>query len=79
MSGIIVKIDKFNGRNSFNLWQIKMQTLLKQQGIRGPLSEKKSEAADLEALKEKAFSTILLCLADEIIIEVSDEKTTPSL
>uniref|UniRef100_A0A0D3BS43 Reverse transcriptase Ty1/copia-type domain-containing protein n=1 Tax=Brassica oleracea var. oleracea TaxID=109376 RepID=A0A0D3BS43_BRAOL len=56
-----------------------MQALLKQQGIWGPLSGKKSEAADLEALEEKAFSTILLCLADEIIIEVSDEKTAASL
>uniref|UniRef100_A0A0D2ZRY6 CCHC-type domain-containing protein n=1 Tax=Brassica oleracea var. oleracea TaxID=109376 RepID=A0A0D2ZRY6_BRAOL len=56
-----------------------MQALLKQQGIWGPLSEKKSEAADLETLEEKAFSTILLCLVDEIIIEVSDEKTAASL
>ena len=56
-----------------------MQALLKQQGIWGPLPEKKSEAADLETLEEKAFSTILLCLADEIIIEVSDEKTAASL
>lgn len=79
MSGIRAKIDKFDGRNSFSLWQIKMQALLKQQGIWGPFPEKKSEAADLETLEEKAFSTILLCLADEIIIEVSDEKTTASL
>lgn len=56
-----------------------MQALLKQQGIWGPLSGKKSEAAVLEALKEKAFSIILLCLADEVIIEVSNEKTAASL
>ena len=43
------------------------------------MSEKKSKTADLEALEEKAFSTILLCLADEIIIEVSDEKTAANL
>ncbi|WZZ72241.1 hypothetical protein YC2023_083611 [Brassica napus] len=79
MSGIIEKIDKFDGRNSLSLWQTKMQAFLKQQSIWGPLSEKKSEAADLEALEEKAFSTILLCLADEIIIEVSDEKTVVSM
>uniref|UniRef100_A0A0D3AV52 CCHC-type domain-containing protein n=1 Tax=Brassica oleracea var. oleracea TaxID=109376 RepID=A0A0D3AV52_BRAOL len=58
MSGIIAKIDKFDGRNSF---------------------KKKSEAADLEALEEKVFSTILLCLAHEIIIKVSDEKMVASL
>ena len=79
MSGIRAKIDKFDGRNSFSLWQIKMQVLLKQQGIWGPLSGNKSEAADLETLEDKAFSTVLLCLADEIIIEVSDEKTAASL
>ncbi|CAM8989663.1 unnamed protein product [Rhodiola kirilowii] len=28
-----VKIDKFTGRNSFGLWQIKMRALLKQQGL----------------------------------------------
>uniref|UniRef100_A0A0D3BX66 CCHC-type domain-containing protein n=1 Tax=Brassica oleracea var. oleracea TaxID=109376 RepID=A0A0D3BX66_BRAOL len=48
-------------------------------GILRPLSGKKSEAADLEALEEKVFSTILLCLTDKIIIEVSDEKTAASL
>ena len=56
-----------------------MHALLKQQGIWGPLPEKKSEAANLETLEGKTFSTILLCLADEIIIEVSDEKTAASL
>uniref|UniRef100_A0A0D3BG65 Uncharacterized protein n=1 Tax=Brassica oleracea var. oleracea TaxID=109376 RepID=A0A0D3BG65_BRAOL len=58
MSGIIAKIDKFDGRNSFSLWQIKKQALLKQQGIWGPLSEKKSEAADLQALLKQQFCCV---------------------
>ncbi|KAL0787017.1 hypothetical protein Bca101_003263 [Brassica carinata] len=46
MSRINAKIDKFDGRNSFSLWQIKMQALLKQQGIWGPLSEIIIEVSD---------------------------------
>ena len=68
-----MKIDKFTGRNSFSLWQIKMKALLKQQGLWAPLSGKKVEpvTTEMEVTEEKAYSTILLCLADEIIIEVS--------
>ena len=70
MSRIIVKIDKFDGRNSFSFWQMKMQALLKQQGLWAPLSGKKV-TTEMEVTEEKAYSTILLCMADEIIIEVS--------
>lgn len=68
-----MKIDKFTGMNSFSLWQIKMKALLKQQGLWAPLSGKKVElvTTEMEVIEEKAYSTILLCLADEIIIEVS--------
>ena len=68
-----MKIDKFTGRNSFSLWQIKMKALLKQQGLCAPLSGKKVEpdTIEMEVTEEKAYSTILLCLADEIIITVS--------
>ena len=40
MFGMNVKIDKFTGRNSFSLWQIKMQALLKQQGLWASLAKK---------------------------------------
>lgn len=80
------KIDKFTGRNSFGLWQIKMRALLKQQGIWKPLvkSDKSGAAggpseAELEAMEEKAHSTILLCLADDVITEVADEITAAGL
>ncbi|KAL1208699.1 Retrovirus-related Pol polyprotein from transposon TNT 1-94 [Cardamine amara subsp. amara] len=80
MFAMNVKIDKFSGRNSFGLWQIKMKALLKQQSLWAPLSKDKGgDAAEMATLEEKAHSTILLCLKDEVIIEVSDQTTVPGL
>lgn len=56
-----------------------MQALLKKQGILTPLSGKKTDYAEMEVLEKKTFSTILFCLADEIIVKVSDEKLAASL
>ncbi|KAL0674448.1 hypothetical protein Bca4012_002429 [Brassica carinata] len=63
MYGMNMTIDKFTGRNSFSLWQIKMKALLKQQGLWAPLSGKKVEpiTTEMEVTEEKAYSTILLC------------------
>ncbi|KAL0742808.1 hypothetical protein Bca4012_084321 [Brassica carinata] len=76
MSGMNMKIDKFTGRNNFSLWQIKMKALLKQQGLWAPFSGKKVEpvTTEMEVIEEKAYSTIFLCVEDEIIIEVSIQQ-----
>ncbi|KAL1194442.1 Retrovirus-related Pol polyprotein from transposon TNT 1-94 [Cardamine amara subsp. amara] len=80
MSAMNVKIDKFSGRNSFGLWQIKVKPLLKQQSLWAPLSKDKGgDAAEMATLEEKAHSTILLCLEDEVIIEVSDQTIVAGL
>ncbi|KAJ4703754.1 Retrovirus-related Pol polyprotein from transposon TNT 1-94 [Melia azedarach] len=81
MSGMNVKIDKFTGRNSFSLWQIKMRALLKQQGLWAPLARKLADpiTAEMAVLEEKAHSTIMLCLADDIITEVAEEETVQGL
>ena len=80
MSSLNVKIDKFTGRNSFSLWQIKMRALLKQQGLWAPLSkDNKVDAAEMATLEEKAHSRIMLCLADDVITEVSDAETAAGL
>ncbi|KAJ4704584.1 Retrovirus-related Pol polyprotein from transposon TNT 1-94 [Melia azedarach] len=81
MSGMNVKIDKFTGRNSFSLWQIKMRALLKQQGLWAPLARKRADpiTAEMAVLEEKAHSTIMLCLADDIITEVAEEETAQGL
>ncbi|WOG92416.1 hypothetical protein DCAR_0311682 [Daucus carota subsp. sativus] len=64
--GINVKVDKFSGRNSFSLWQIKMRALLKQHG-------------EMASFEEKAHLTILLCLVDDIITEIAEEDTPSGL
>ncbi|KAJ4721050.1 Retrovirus-related Pol polyprotein from transposon TNT 1-94 [Melia azedarach] len=81
MSGMNVKIDKFTGRNSFSLWQIKMRALLKQQGLWAPLARKPVDpiTAEMAVMEEKAHSTIMLCLADDIITEVAEEETAQGL
>ncbi|KAJ4721450.1 Retrovirus-related Pol polyprotein from transposon TNT 1-94 [Melia azedarach] len=81
MSGMNVKIDKFTGMNSFSLWQIKMRALLKQQGLWAPLARKPADptTTEMAVLEEKAHSTIMLCLADDIITEVAEEETAQGL
>ncbi|KAK9714879.1 hypothetical protein RND81_06G127500 [Saponaria officinalis] len=85
MSSLNIKVDRFAGRNSFSLWQIKMRTLLKQQGLWAPLQKKKEGAAavavtaEMASLEEKAHSTIMLCLDDDIITEVVEEETAAGL
>ena len=81
MSRVNVKIDKFTGRNSFSLWQIKMRALLKQQGLWAPLSKKATDSvtAEMAVLEEKTHSTIMVCLEDDIITEVAEEETASGL
>ena len=74
----LVSIEKFNGKSNFSLWRIKIRALLKQQGIWAPLAGPKP--ADMTDAKyasqdEKAHSTILLSLSDEVLCEVADEET----
>ncbi|KAG6399999.1 hypothetical protein SASPL_141487 [Salvia splendens] len=62
-----------------------MRSLLKQQGLWAPLTAKgkakKADEKDEErvTLDEKAHSTIILCLSDDVIIEVGDQKTAAAL
>jgi len=51
-----------------------MRALLKNQGCWAPLSKDKKniDAAEMEALEEKAHSLILLCLADVSLIYGGD-------
>ena len=63
MSNTKFEIEKFNGKNNFDLWKLKMRDLLVQQGLpkyldgkkNKPLTMKNDEWEDLHA---KALSTI---------------------
>ncbi|KAJ4705817.1 Retrovirus-related Pol polyprotein from transposon TNT 1-94 [Melia azedarach] len=61
MSGMNVKIDKFTGRNSFSLWQIKMRALLKQQGLWAPLARKLADPITTEMAVWRRRHTRRLC------------------
>nr|KYP35896.1 Retrovirus-related Pol polyprotein from transposon TNT 1-94 [Cajanus cajan] len=88
-----IRIEKFNGKNNFNLWRIKMRALLKEQRVWGPLAttsikkESKTESSkstsikkeDLAEQEEKTHSLILLSLSDEVLYEVADQETACGL
>ncbi|KAJ4726144.1 Retrovirus-related Pol polyprotein from transposon TNT 1-94 [Melia azedarach] len=54
-----------------------MRALLKQQGLWAPLARKPADpiTAEMAVLEEKAHSTIMLCLVDDIITEIAEEET----
>ena len=89
-----IRIEKFNGKNSFNLWRIKMHALLKEQRVWAPVastsmkkkvaSESKEKASvskteELAEQEEKAHSLILLSLSDEVLYEVANEEIASGL
>ncbi|PPR84446.1 hypothetical protein GOBAR_AA36262 [Gossypium barbadense] len=77
-------VEKFTGKNSFSLWRIKMRAVLVQQGLLKALSGKDKLPSTLseeqkDDMLERAHSAILLCLGDEVLREVADEKTASGL
>jgi hypothetical protein len=77
-------IEKFDGRNNFNLWRVRMKALLVQQGLFKALKGKDALPESLtedekEEILEKAHSVIQLCLNNEVLREVVEEDTTTNL
>ena len=78
------EIDKFNRKNDFSLWRVKMHALLVQQGLWKALKGKDALPATLsdeekEDLLEWAHSAIQLSLVDEVLRETVDEDTVAGL
>ena len=74
-------LEKFNGKNNIGLWQLKMRTLLVQQGLEDALSEisKLSNTLadkDKKNIIDKAHRAIILGLDDKVLRKVSKETTT---
>ena len=77
-------IEKYDGKTSFALWQVRMGVILSSLGLKGaitgrgsliePVTDKKWKDMD-----EKALSTIQLCLSNSTLQEVFSEKTAKSL
>uniref|UniRef100_A0A803NT26 CCHC-type domain-containing protein n=1 Tax=Cannabis sativa TaxID=3483 RepID=A0A803NT26_CANSA len=76
-------IEKFDGKNDFSLWRVKMRALLVQQGIQDAIlgDDKIRDKTDAEKseLMEKAHSALILSLGDKVLREVSKETTTAGL
>ena len=78
------EIEKFNGKNNFEIWKVKMHDLLVQQGVakallgksKQPLNMKNDEWSDID---DKALSSIQLCLANDVLFNIVSEKTTAGL
>ena len=84
LSATRFEIDKFNGKNDFSLWRVKMRALLVQKGLWKALKGKDALPATLsdegkEDLLERAHSAILLSLGDEVPRETVDEDTVAGL
>ena len=76
------KVEKFDGKGNFYHWQSRMKDLLMQQGLKNALKgEKRQNIKDegWEGWEERAMSMIRLSMADEILSNVLDEKTTISV
>ncbi|GKF82621.1 hypothetical protein Tco_0244277, partial [Tanacetum coccineum] len=71
-------IEKFYGKNDFGLWQIKMRALMAHQGCDAALETLPAnmEEGEKAALVKKAYSTLILCLGDRVLREVTKETTT---
>ncbi|GJZ01979.1 hypothetical protein Tco_0519940 [Tanacetum coccineum] len=74
-------IEKFDGKNDFGLWQIKMCALMVQQGCDAALETLPAdmEAGENAALMKKAYNTLILCLGDRVLREVTKETSAAGI
>ncbi|KAH9769620.1 hypothetical protein KPL71_012083 [Citrus sinensis] len=85
-------LEKINGENDFYLWSLKMRAILIQQGLDSALDDEEelkskkereegssSLGGDLRTINNKAHSTIILHLSDEVLMEVVKEKSASGL
>ena len=78
------EVDKFNGRDDFSLWHVKMCALLIQQGLSKALKGRKALPSMMfdeknDKLMEKAYGVILLRLSNEMLHEIAEEDTATKL
>lgn len=84
-----IDLEKFDGKNDFNMWKVKMEALLITQGLGDaiePTVKKKGKEVSSSHTSEqaaeidkKAKHTIILSLSDSVIREVVKEKIVAEL
>uniref|UniRef100_A0A251V331 Putative zinc finger, CCHC-type n=1 Tax=Helianthus annuus TaxID=4232 RepID=A0A251V331_HELAN len=78
------ELEKFDGKNDFGLWRVKMRALLVHQGIVDALAGEAKLPAGLtdkekKDILEKAHSAIILSLGDRVLREVSKETSAAGI
>ncbi|GJU84367.1 retrovirus-related pol polyprotein from transposon TNT 1-94 [Tanacetum coccineum] len=81
MTGTKFDIEKFDGKNDFALWQVRMKALLEQQGLAAVLEELPATtiAAYNNVIQKKSYSALILCLGDRVLREITKETTTAGI
>ncbi|MBA0775538.1 hypothetical protein Gotri_010678 [Gossypium trilobum] len=75
MTATRFEFEKFDGETNFNLWQVRMMTILVQTDLKKVVTRKKPEnlnQTEWEELDEKTLSAIQLCLANMVLPENVD-------
>ena len=78
------EVEKFNGKINFELWKLKVRDLLVQQGLHKALAGKAKKPMGMtdeewEDFDLRAMSSIWLCLANEVLSNVTAEVSVASL
>ncbi len=78
------EIEKFDGKNNFGLWQIKVRAVLIQQDLDHMLNGKEAKPAEItdatwKKMELKVLSMLHLLLADEVLYYVASELASTKL
>ena len=78
------RVERFDGKGSFTLWQRRVKDILVQQCLARALKGKdakpeKMEDYEWEDLESRCVSTIRLCVADNIVNNIIDMDSAPEL
>ncbi|GJY72424.1 hypothetical protein Tco_0476127 [Tanacetum coccineum] len=78
MTGTKFNIEKFDGKNDFALWQVRVKDLLEQQRLAAALEELPATIILTynNFIQKKAFNALILCLGDRVQREITKEMTT---
>ena len=69
------EVEKFSGKNNFEIWKLKMHDLLMQEGMVKALLGKAKQPMtitddDWDEMDARALSAICLCLDDDVLFNI---------
>ncbi|GJT85310.1 hypothetical protein Tco_1067027 [Tanacetum coccineum] len=81
MTGTKFNIKKFDRKNDFGLWKVRIKALLKKQGLATTLEELPAPTivAYDKVIRKKAYITLILCLGDRVLREITKEMTAAGI